>query len=154
MLTKIEIRSLHRKLKKIKSAARNYKCNDCEKQALDWSNISREYLSIEDFVPRCRSCHTRYDGKVVNLKGKHCPKGFKHSYETKVKVSASLIGNKRALGNKHRLGVILSNEIKEKISKAHQGKVLSDEHKNKIRDSMIIARRKKNWSTRRKVNVK
>lgn len=34
--------------------------------------------------------------------------------------------------NNHRLGVTVSDETKKKLSKAHTGKVLSEEHKNKI----------------------
>lgn len=129
-------KALHSRLRRIKGVARNFKCNDCEKQALDWSNVSQKYLGIDDFVPRCRSCHTRFDGKVRNLKGKHCPKGFKHTDETKAKVSTSLIGNQRAKGFQPRLGAVLSQKTKDKIARSHRGKRLSNEHKNMIREGM------------------
>lgn len=47
--------------------------------------------------------------------------GKKYSDETKAKVSASLIGNSRALGNK------LSDETKQKMSESHKGKAQSPE---------------------------
>ena len=150
MVTMTHRRALHKRLKQQKGRARDYKCHDCEKQALDWSNVSHEYIDIDDFVPRCRSCHTRYDGKVVNLKGKHRPKGFPVSAETRAKLSKALMGNQHVLGNHFRLGAILSKETREKIARAHQGRTHTEEQKRKISESMKLARAKVFWSTHKK----
>lgn len=146
-----EIGALHRALKRQNGSAKNYKCSDCERRALDWSNVSQKYIGIEDFVPRCRSCHTRYDGKVANLKGRHRPKGFPVSEETRKKLSIAGLGNQRAKGNQVRLGAVLSIETREKIAKAHLGKVHSEEIKRKISESVRLARKKRNWSTKKKL---
>lgn len=66
------------------------------------------------------------------------PLGYKHSNETKEKVSASLKGNKRNLGTKYsdetkckmrekQIGHFVSEETKEKISKSLK-KSVPDEH--------------------------
>jgi hypothetical protein len=74
------------------------------------------------------------------------PKGFKHSEETKLKISEAKKGNKNLLGYKHtdatklkislgNKGKIVTEETKKKLSLNHkgmQGKVLSDEAKLKI----------------------
>lgn len=42
--------------------AKNYKCVDCGKQAMDWSNVDHKYRRIaSDYSPRCRKCHRLYD---------------------------------------------------------------------------------------------
>jgi DNA-directed RNA polymerase subunit RPC12/RpoP len=50
---------IHRKLGK----ASEYKCIDCGKTALDWSNNkgTKYSLDFSDYVPRCRSCHVKKD---------------------------------------------------------------------------------------------
>lgn len=47
---------------------------------------------------------------------------MKHTNEAKLKISLSLIGNKRGLGNKNRLGKNHSSETKKRISEAKLGK--------------------------------
>ena len=53
-------------------------CVDCGQPALDWSlrhdayptyedSDGRYALQVSSYEPRCRSCHTRYDGKVASL---------------------------------------------------------------------------------------
>lgn len=54
--------------------------------------------------------------------------GKKHSEETKIKMSLD------RMGNKHRLGIPHSNEIKEKISKAGIGRKISKMHKEILRE--------------------
>lgn len=53
-------------------------------------------------------------------------KGYKHSNETKRKMSISRIGNKNALGYNH------SNEAKEKISQFMKNRKVSKETKQKL----------------------
>ena len=72
------------------------------------------------------------------------PKGFKHSEETKMKMSNFLKG--RVFSEEHRRniglaqigripwnkGLPMSDEAKKNLSNSHKGKVLSEEHKRKI----------------------
>jgi hypothetical protein len=51
-------------------------------------------------------------------------KDYKHTEETKQKIAVSLIGNKRASGNKNRLGIKHTDETKRKISKTKRNKGL------------------------------
>ena len=56
------ILTLHRRIHRQYGAAKNYKCHDCGKPAHDWSNNAGKYTdNIEDYVPRCRSCHVKLD---------------------------------------------------------------------------------------------
>lgn len=49
--------------------ASEYFCIDCTTQARDWSNIDHLYKrNLEDYFPRCRSCHIKYDTKFNNIK--------------------------------------------------------------------------------------
>jgi hypothetical protein len=60
---------LHRWIEKEKGKAKNYKCVDCDKQARDWSNINHKYRKVlEDYKPRCRSCHFQWGVKFNNTK--------------------------------------------------------------------------------------
>lgn len=55
---------LHRKLGK----ASQFKCVDCGKRALDWSNEKGKYTQNEkDYKPRCRSCHCIKDKIYKNF---------------------------------------------------------------------------------------
>ena len=50
-----------------KGKASEYKCVGCGKQAREWSNVDHLYKRIlEDYQPRCRSCHNTYDYKYNN----------------------------------------------------------------------------------------
>lgn len=63
--------------------------------------------------------------------------GYRHTAETKAKISDSLIGNQNSLGKKP------SAETKAKISAAKRGKPRSAETKAKISASMLSRRRMK-----------
>jgi hypothetical protein len=43
-------------------------CGTTTAKAYDWANLTGNYQAIEDFVPMCRSCHWKHDGKVSNLR--------------------------------------------------------------------------------------
>ena len=62
------ILTLHRRLHRKHGAAKNHKCVDCDKQALDWSlQRGREYSdNIDDYAPRCRRYHVIHDDKLNN----------------------------------------------------------------------------------------
>lgn len=56
--------AVHQRLYRARGKASEYPCVDCGLQARDWSQVKNtEGYSIDDFEPRCRSCHTIYDGK-------------------------------------------------------------------------------------------
>lgn len=77
--------------------------------------------------------------------------GYRHSEETKAKISRSLMGHpgakrspegaervrKLMMGNKHSLGYHHTQESRAAISKAHKGRVLSNAHCIKISISKI-----------------
>ena len=59
---KVGYRAIHCWIYLKKGKASTYKCVDCGKQAEDWSNIDHSYKrKLEDYFPRCRSCHKMYD---------------------------------------------------------------------------------------------
>jgi len=73
-------------------------------------------------------------------------KGSKMSEESRKKISLLLMGNKRALGYKHTketkdkiskslTGRVCSDKTRKKLSKSNKGKKFSDEHKRKISES-------------------
>jgi hypothetical protein len=69
--------------------------------------------------------------------------GKVHTAEHNLKISASLIGNKRSLGKLH------TQEHNDKIS-ASLRRSMTPEVRAKISASMRVARKNKNWSTRKK----
>ena len=93
-------------------------------------NFSKEILMWFDTMDEAYE----YEGVVVNQKTVDNPmcynlclggmgsSGFKHSEEAKKAISKSLIGHKRNVGNK------LSKKTKDRMSKAHKGKIKTDEH--------------------------
>lgn len=42
-------------------------CGTTSAKAYDYANISGRYEDLEDYMPLCRSCHAKYDGKVDNI---------------------------------------------------------------------------------------
>lgn len=69
--------------------------------------------------------NANYGTRVERCAEKH--KGFKHSEETKKRISDSLKGEKNHMFGKHH-----TDEIKKKMSEAKKGKKLTDEAKKKI----------------------
>ena len=55
---------LHIGLVKLRGKAKFHLCVDCSKPAQDWSSDTEEYLTFEEFNPRCRSCHKLHDKKL------------------------------------------------------------------------------------------
>lgn len=54
--------ALHRRIHRKYGPASQFKCNDCPKQAKDYSNETGNYTDdIKDYLPRCRSCHVKKD---------------------------------------------------------------------------------------------
>ena len=61
----------HYRIIAVKGKASNYKCvgdgiNQCNRQAYHWSNKDHKYsLTPDDYLPRCNSCHQKYDNKFI-----------------------------------------------------------------------------------------
>ena len=77
---------------------------------------SEEYAKMKEMLKKARENFEPWNKGKINV----------YDDETIKKMSESHLGNTAKTGKK------LSNETKEKISKAHMGKKLSDEHKEKI----------------------
>ena len=56
------IATIHKRIVREYGSAKMYLCNDCDNPARDWSWIhDTDWKDIENYVPRCRSCHLKYD---------------------------------------------------------------------------------------------
>lgn len=42
-------------------------CGTTESNNYDYANLTGNYQDIEDYLPMCRSCHWRYDRKILNI---------------------------------------------------------------------------------------
>lgn len=74
-----EYAAAHLRIKRAKGPAKNYECLHCHRAALDWaydgsdpnelvSTDPRRFgmrysLDIDRYLPLCRGCHNRLDGK-------------------------------------------------------------------------------------------
>jgi DNA-directed RNA polymerase subunit RPC12/RpoP len=55
--------TIHHNIRKIRGSARKYKCIDCGQKAHDWCWIHGTPTDdINNYEPRCGSCHGVYDG--------------------------------------------------------------------------------------------
>jgi len=43
-------------------------CGTTTARAYDWANLTGKFSDLTDYVPMCRSCHAKHDGKVQNLR--------------------------------------------------------------------------------------
>jgi len=83
------------------------------------------------------------------------PKGYKHTEETKRKMSKALKGRviseqqKRKVSEVHK-GKIVSKETRCKMSEAHKGKKFSEEHKRKM--SEVQKGKKHSEETKQKIS--
>lgn len=61
-------KAMHHWVVKHKGKVSTFKCVDCGKQARYWSNKDHSYKRIlNDYSPRCASCHKIYDLHVINI---------------------------------------------------------------------------------------
>jgi hypothetical protein len=66
---KVGYRALHSWIRKCKGKAVNFLCVDCGIQADEWSNIDHSWKrELEDYYPRCRKCHKKYDKETLHMK--------------------------------------------------------------------------------------
>jgi hypothetical protein len=73
--------TLHKRIHRKHGPASAQSCVDCGSQAKDWSlKKGHEYSdSIEDYEPRCRSCHVIHDDKL-NDRAEKISAGLKRAY--------------------------------------------------------------------------
>ena len=69
---------LHKRLYREMGKASNYKCVDCGKKAKDWSlKKGKKYSdSFDDYEPRCRKCHIKYDNHIETRRKNNLKKGI------------------------------------------------------------------------------
>lgn len=75
--------SRHERVVRARGRAAEHKCVDCGGDAKDWSQIHDTCGEcIEDYEPRCRRCHQKYD-KVVEgvIASNHRRKGESRPYK-------------------------------------------------------------------------
>lgn len=64
--------SVHIKLGQVRGPAVEHDCVDCDRSARDWSHIhDTDQSNIDNYEPRCRSCHMLYDGHTRGNKNGH-----------------------------------------------------------------------------------
>ena len=44
-------------------------CGTTSAKNYDYANLTGPYEDLDDYLPMCRSCHSRFDRKIENLKG-------------------------------------------------------------------------------------
>lgn len=122
-------------------------CNESKLNELE-RHYQEEYDSIENGL-NCiytktndRSGKSSEETKLkISLNNTRPFLGKKHSEESRLKMSSSL------KGNQSRLGAILSEETKKKISDSHNGKTHSEQSKLKM--SLVRKGIKRDYSTNR-----
>lgn len=43
-------------------------CGTTKSKNYDYASLTGKYNDIEDYLPMCRSCHSKYDDKILNIK--------------------------------------------------------------------------------------
>ena len=90
-MTRSEYLKMHKHLRRVRGKASARICVDCKVPARDWSlQKNSDPKDIASYVPRCRSCHAKYDNVKPPVR-----KGDKLSAETRAKMSAARMGKKR-----------------------------------------------------------
>ena len=57
---------IHKGVRYHRGSASQYNCIDCELFAVEWSHIhNTDPYDIDNYEPRCKSCHCKYDKVVV-----------------------------------------------------------------------------------------
>jgi NAD-dependent SIR2 family protein deacetylase len=73
--------TMHRRIHRKHGAASKHLCVDCGNQAKDWSLNGTIYTdNVEDYSPRCRSCHVKRDDKI-NDRAAKVSAGLKKAYK-------------------------------------------------------------------------
>ena len=83
----------HADVRLARGRAAEHQCVDCEKQALDWSQVhdTDGTNPHEHYQPRCRSCHKKYDmTDEFRQRMSEVQKGKPKSPEHRAKIMANL----------------------------------------------------------------
>lgn len=60
----------HKRVHRLKGMPK--KCEECgtedESRSYDWANLTGKYNNPDDYKRMCRSCHWKYDKKILNIK--------------------------------------------------------------------------------------
>lgn len=57
-----EYQRVHKLIRSKRGSASNYECVDCSSNAKDWSHVhGSDHFDLDSYVPRCKSCHFKYD---------------------------------------------------------------------------------------------
>ena len=78
-----------------------------------------------DYIWACRGCHMLLDNRKNNLKRGYSWLGRKHSEETKLRLARINTGKKRSLATR------------QKMSLAQKGRIMTGEHKQRLREASI-----------------
>lgn len=63
-LSESEYQHVHYLVRKHRGKAASFMCTDCEDCASEWSlTLGGSPMDVDDYEPRCRSCHAKYDCK-------------------------------------------------------------------------------------------
>lgn len=66
----LEYRRVHAEIKRKRGSANRFQCSDCLNIAVDWSYIhNTNPIDIDNYEPRCRTCHYKYDNPNGQVKG-------------------------------------------------------------------------------------
>ena len=103
-------RKRHRDVRRARGRADEFYCTDCPEIARDWSQIHDTTGEDPfDYEPRCRSCHSVYDGIVERS-----------------------VGNSYGSANKDR---VATDDTRKTLSAAQTGRKHSDETRRKMSES-------------------
>jgi NAD-dependent SIR2 family protein deacetylase len=99
----------HRRVVRQRGKAAEHDCVDCGGQAVDWSwTHDTDRGDPENYKPRCKRCHFKYDGLDKNLDRS----GARHSQESKDRIAEAKRGNTNWVGRRH------TPETRAKLSEA------------------------------------
>jgi len=115
-------------LKDLKELGKKY----FKKEILCECKTKKELNEKEIFWIYTLGAHVRYGNYNLTEGGDG---GYKHSEETKQKISESKKGVKKSNETRKKMSIAkknMSDEVKQKISNSHKGKKLSNETKQKI----------------------
>ncbi|WP_374709425.1 hypothetical protein [Novosphingobium capsulatum] len=60
--------ALHRRLySRFGKPSHCSQCGTSEAAHYDYANLTGQYEDLEDYAPMCRSCHWKYDEKILNI---------------------------------------------------------------------------------------
>lgn len=63
-------KALHYRVNNVRGQAK--KCEDCGTETAkryEWANVSGKYSDVQDYKRLCKSCHSKFDNIIRNIKG-------------------------------------------------------------------------------------